>query len=92
MVDSNENCPYCGQKMSKWMPSPDSSWGTDIQLVCFNDDCPYYKEGWEWMKAHFNRKVSYRHRYNPRTGEKGPLPVYSPDALKGGIIDEEEQS
>jgi Ogr/Delta-like zinc finger len=91
MNEIDENCPHCGKKMSMWMPSPESSWGNDMQLVCFNDDCPYYKQGWEWMLSHFNQKVSYRHRYNPRTGEKGPLPVFSPTALRSGIIDPQEQ-
>lgn len=87
----NENCPYCGQKMVEWGASPDSSWGDDIQLVCFNDNCPYYQKGWEWMQTHYNQKVSYRHRFNPRTSETGPLPVYSSTALRSGIIEHPEQ-
>jgi hypothetical protein len=80
-------CPYCGNPMKKWVANQDSSWGPDCQYVCFNDECEYYKEGWEWMKSHYNQNVSYRHRYNPSTGEKGPLPVWSKDALKTGIIE-----
>jgi hypothetical protein len=82
-----EKCPYCGQKMKKWVASPESSWGPRPQLVCFNDECPYYVKGWEWMKTQFQQNVSYRYRYNPETGESGPLPVFSPDALKSGIIE-----
>lgn len=91
MNEVNKNCPYCGQKMVEWAASPESSWGEDIQLVCFNDECPYYKNGWEWMWSHYSQKVSYRHRYNPKTGEKGPLPVYSSTALRSGIIEKPEQ-
>jgi len=80
-------CPYCDKPLSKWLASPDSSWGPEPQLVCFNDECPYYVQGWEWMQRQFQQKVSYRYRYHPITGEAGPLPVYSPDALKSGIIE-----
>ena len=66
----------------------ESVWGYETQYVCFNDECPYYKAGWEWMKSHFNQKVSYRHRYDPQSGETGPLPVWSPTALRDGIIEE----
>lgn len=76
--------------MKKWVASMETSWGYHFQYVCFNDECPYYKKGWEWMKSHFNQKVSYRHRYDPTTGESGPLPVWSETALRDGIIEEEK--
>jgi hypothetical protein len=82
------HCPYCGQRMSKWVPSHESSWGFHAQLVCFSDECPYYNEGWEWMKKSYQQKCSYRYRYNPESGESGPLPVWSPDALKDGIVED----
>jgi hypothetical protein len=87
MHEPSEKCPHCGLKMSKWAAPADSKWGTDVQLICFNDDCPYYIRGWEWMKTKFNQNVSYRHRYNPSTGENGPLPVWSSSALREGIIE-----
>ncbi len=40
------------------------------------------------MLSQFNVKASYRHRFNPQTGEKGPLPVWSKEALKNGIVEE----
>jgi len=82
-----EKCPHCGQKLVKWLASPESSWGFVPQLVCFNNECPYYVKGWDWMRTQFQQKVSYRYRYNPQTGESGPLPVFSPDALRSGILE-----
>ncbi len=84
-----DTCPYCKSKLIKWLNPDDSSWGFGHQLVCFNDDCAYYQRGWNWMKEHYNVTASYRFRYNPETGEKGPLPVWSPKAGKGSIIEDE---
>lgn len=84
-------CPHCGGKLVRWLPSDESSWGTVKQLVCFNDECPYYVRGWKHMKDNFNQKASYRYRYNPQNDEDGPLPVWSPDALRDGIVEDEEE-
>jgi hypothetical protein len=74
--------------MKKWENPQLSTWGNDYQLVCFNDECSYFVNGWNWMMEKFNQHASYRHRYNPETGEKGPLPVWSYDALKSNIIED----
>lgn len=83
-----KNCPYCNQKLKKWLCPPDSSWGVEYQFVCFNDECQYYIRGWDWMRKNFNQNVSYRYRFNPFNGEYGPLPVWSKDAFKNSIIEE----
>ena len=80
-------CPHCDSQLLKWSNPDGSSWGQVFQYVCFNDECPYYKRGWEWMSDQFNAHASYRYRLDPATGETGPLPVWSDDALKDQIID-----
>ena len=87
MNQVSDKCPYCGKKMSKWMPPPESDFPQEIHLVCFNDKCSYYVEGWDWMREQFNQNVSYRFKINPATGEKGPLPVWSSSALRSGIVE-----
>ncbi len=44
------------------------------------------------MEERFNVHSSYRHRLDPTTGENGPLPVWSREALKDRIIGESEES
>ncbi len=76
--------------MVQWQNPQLSSWSSDYQYVCFNDDCPYFVRGWSWMRSQFNVTASYRHRFDPETGENGPLPVWSPEALRSSIIQKKE--
>jgi hypothetical protein len=84
-------CPYCHTALRRWANPQITSWEGEYQWVCFNDECSYFVAGWEWMKSHFNVNASYRHRVEPKTGESGPLPVWSRDALKTNILDEETE-
>jgi len=80
-------CPYCNLEMKKWRTPPLSTWSAEYFYVCFNDECSYYIEGWNYMQQSTRVACSYRHRYDPETGACGPLPVWSPDAGKDAIIE-----
>ncbi len=89
---NKDHCPYCGGGLNKWeVPhSPfeiDCWYDTDFLYICFNDECPYFKRGWEWMWTSLRRNVSYRYMYHPITGKSGPMPVPTYFALKDGIIE-----
>ena len=79
-------CPHCQQKLLKWACPIESKWCSEYMYICFNDDCSFFVEGWDWMLENYNVKASYRYRYNPFTGETGSLPVYSKDAGRESII------
>ena len=84
-------CPHCNSKLKKWSVPYDSTWDVDYFLVCFNDDCPYFLRGWEWMMEKYNIKASYRYRVHPVTGKDGSLPVGNKNALKGDIIEDNKE-
>jgi hypothetical protein len=42
------------------------------------------------MQERYNVVASYRHRLDPVSGQAGPLPVWSREALQSGILPEEE--
>lgn len=88
MQEDKTICPHCGEKMKKWRTPDYGTWSAEFFYICFNDDCSYYVKGWEHMEKTLQRSCSYRHRYDPDTGHCGPLPVWSEDACKSGIIQE----
>lgn len=80
-------CPHCHQEMKKWRVPINSTWPDEFFFVCFNDDCPYFIKGWQYMWEQNETKASYRCRWDPHSGKCVPLPVWSYDALKADIIE-----
>jgi hypothetical protein len=86
-------CPHCNSLLKAFLMPDGAGWETDKpQWACFNNNCPYYKGGWEWMKKQYNATASYRYRVldpkNPKTKPK-PLLVQTEDAATHLIIDDE---
>lgn len=85
--EKEAGCPHCNKPSKKWRCPPGSSWEVEFLYVCFNDECPYFVRGWEWMRKQFNQNISYRYSLDPVKGGISPLPVWSKDALKDSIIE-----
>ena len=91
MAQTNPICPHCQRPMARWANPQLATWSGEFQHVCFHDDCPYFVNGWVWMRERFNVATSYRHRLDPLTGDSGPLPVWSREALRSNVIPESEE-
>jgi hypothetical protein len=85
-VTETPACTHCGATMKKWEIPPGTTWDAGFHYVCFNDDCPYFVNGWDWMQQQYKAHASYRHCIDPETGCSRPLPVWSDAALKDRII------
>lgn len=86
-MSKGATCPHCGSRLKKWRVPEGTSWGEEFFLVCFDDECPYYKEGWEWMMSQYHQKASFRYAVNPATDACLPLPVWSDSATREMIIE-----
>ena len=86
-------CPHCDQVMHLWEVPPVNvgdglGWGVPYLYLCFNDDCPLYKEGWENMRENYGRNSSYRCMRYPGSDGYECMPVFSPTGGTGQIIDD----
>jgi hypothetical protein len=80
-------CKHCGKEMNRVAMPFDSDWGVEYLIVCLNDECSYYKRGWEWMQQNYNVTSSYRYRIDPTNGSDGPIPVTNPMYLRDLVIE-----
>jgi len=85
-------CPHCGADLKALSLPDNTGWPDREHWVCFNDECPYFQEGWAWMWDHYEVKASYRYRVSDPGGRHpSPLPVWSRDALKDRIANQGNQ-
>ena len=90
MADTRQDCPHCGSRLRKWRVPDEATWEEEFFFVCFSDECPYFRGGWEWIKEKYQHRASYRYALNPTTGASLPLPVWSESAIRELIVDEAE--
>lgn len=90
MADIARTCPHCQSRLKKWRVPDDSSWDDEFFFVCFNNECSYYKRGWDWMLEKYGQKASYRFTINPNTGASTMIPVWSDQATREMIVEESE--
>ncbi len=88
-------CPHCNTEMTLWeVPeitfSDGLGWGVPYLFVCFNDECPSYKEGWDNLRETMDYKASYRCINSPGSDNFEYMPVFSPVGGKGQVLDDNE--
>jgi hypothetical protein len=63
-----------------------------FDLVCFDDECPYFARGWAWMEQQYGVRASYRYRVDGASGTESPLPVKSHTFLRESILPDDAES
>lgn len=91
MEQKQTACPHCGDRLKTWRVPDGASWPEEYFLVCFNDECPYYVDGWTWMREQYQQQASYRYAYNPEQDSRLMIPVWSSQATREMIVEEPEE-
>jgi hypothetical protein len=94
MTEERPKCPHCQTDMQLWeVPPVDFSdglgWGVPYLYVCFNDECPLFKQGWDDIMAQVGQKSSFRCMNYPGTKTFELLPVFSSFGGSGQIVTDE---
>ncbi len=79
-------CPHCDKLLQSFALPDNTGWEGPVHWACFNDDCDYFRRGWNWMEERFGVRASYRYRVDPATGKDSPLAVWSSTALRDRIL------
>jgi len=92
--EKRPECPACHQDMEIWevpiMAFGDGlGWGVPYLFVCFNEECPTYKQGWEQIEGSFGHSASCRNICYPGSRQFECMPVFSPEGGTGQIITDE---
>lgn len=87
-------CPHCHQEMTLWEVPPINfsdglGWGVPFLFVCFNDDCPSYRKGWDHLLETMEAPASYRCINEPGQKNFEYMPVFSPLGGTGSKLDDE---
>lgn len=94
MAQKKPVCPHCHKEMSLWEVPPISfsdglGWGVPFLYVCFNDECPVFKQGWDDLMDQVGQNSSMRCMNYPGTEQYEMLPVFSSSGGSGQLITEE---
>ncbi len=94
MEQEKPKCPGCNQEMQIWEVPPMSfgdglGWGVPYLYVCFNEDCPTFKQGWDHIGGSFGHSASYRNICYPDSGRFECMPVFSSQGGTGQIVTDE---
>ena len=87
-------CPHCQKPMDIWQVPEFAfgdglGWGSPYLYVCFNDECPSYKKGWEHIKGNYAYNASYRCMSYPDGETFEFIPVFSPEGGTGQVVSEQ---
>jgi len=88
------HCPHCDQEMKLWEVPPVNvgdglGWGAPFLFLCFNDECPLYKQGWQSMEENYAQRASMRCFNYPGTEQFECMPVFSSMGGQGQVLDDE---
>lgn len=87
------HCPHCEKAMTLWEVPPINfsdglGWGTPYLFICFNDECPSYRQGWDHLEKTMETPASYRCINEPGQKNFEYMPVFSPIGATGGKLDD----
>lgn len=94
LAQQRPRCPSCNQEMDIWEVPPITfsdglGWGVPFLFVCFNDECPTYKQGWQNMEDNYGHRASCRNICYPGSDRFECMPVFGTEGAKGQIVTDE---
>ncbi|MDM8544187.1 zinc ribbon domain-containing protein [Desulfococcaceae bacterium HSG9] len=94
LTQDKPSCPHCNEEMKLWEVPPVNfsdglGWGVPYLYLCFNDECPLYKSGWQDIEDQYGYSASCRCLCYPGTETFENMPVFSPIGAQGQIIDDQ---